>query len=276
MRRIAYLFALLASLTFGCQRSSDVIYEMDVRQFTAEGTFAAAVKELPRLKEQGVDILWMTDRRADEDSLKRFSRTARLSGFKIVLGWDYQGGFNHDVRMGNNLFAAMDRASRDSVKISAIRDFVAQAAAGEPSSEYSILYTIDPALGEESTGFGQLQDNMSMLTFTLPQGHPMIRSGQDSTYDYTSLAAARHDNPALMRGDVVILEDQWVPDGVLAFTRTYKKNEVLVMANFTDTYLTCALPEEMTWDDAVTGEALTDELICPLLEPWGWRILVRR
>ena len=36
-----------------------VLYQINTRQFTAEGTFAAAMQELPRLKELGVDILWL-------------------------------------------------------------------------------------------------------------------------------------------------------------------------------------------------------------------------
>ena len=32
---------------------------MNVRQYTPEGTFAAAQQELPRLKELGIDILWL-------------------------------------------------------------------------------------------------------------------------------------------------------------------------------------------------------------------------
>lgn len=35
-----------------------VIYEVNVRQYTKEGTFAAFRKHLPRLKELGVDVLW--------------------------------------------------------------------------------------------------------------------------------------------------------------------------------------------------------------------------
>lgn len=35
-----------------------VIYEVNLRQFTPEGTINAFVKELPRLKDLGVDILW--------------------------------------------------------------------------------------------------------------------------------------------------------------------------------------------------------------------------
>lgn len=36
-----------------------VLYQINTRQFTEEGTFRAAREELPRLKELGVDILWL-------------------------------------------------------------------------------------------------------------------------------------------------------------------------------------------------------------------------
>jgi glycosidase len=36
-----------------------VIYEVNIRQYTPEGTFKAFEKHLPRLKELGVDILWI-------------------------------------------------------------------------------------------------------------------------------------------------------------------------------------------------------------------------
>ena len=36
-----------------------VLYQINTRQFTREGTFAAAQQELPRLKDLGVDILWL-------------------------------------------------------------------------------------------------------------------------------------------------------------------------------------------------------------------------
>jgi 1,4-alpha-glucan branching enzyme len=35
------------------------IYQINTRQFTPEGTFRAAERELPRLKALGVDILWL-------------------------------------------------------------------------------------------------------------------------------------------------------------------------------------------------------------------------
>lgn len=37
----------------------DVIYEVNIRQYTPEGTFTAFEEHLPRLKEMGVDILWL-------------------------------------------------------------------------------------------------------------------------------------------------------------------------------------------------------------------------
>ncbi|HSG51571.1 MAG TPA: hypothetical protein VLA40_05645, partial [Rheinheimera sp.] len=36
-----------------------VIYQINTRQFTPEGTFNAAAKQLPRLKQLGATILWL-------------------------------------------------------------------------------------------------------------------------------------------------------------------------------------------------------------------------
>ena len=35
------------------------IYEVNIRQYTPEGTFAAFAKHLPRLRDMGVEILWL-------------------------------------------------------------------------------------------------------------------------------------------------------------------------------------------------------------------------
>ncbi len=70
------LFATILSVTFGAcaqqtterpvtnistpEWSTDAtIYEVNIRQFSKEGTFAAFQKELPRLKAMGVEILWL-------------------------------------------------------------------------------------------------------------------------------------------------------------------------------------------------------------------------
>lgn len=35
------------------------IYEVNIRQYTPEGTFNAFIKHLPRLRDMGIDILWI-------------------------------------------------------------------------------------------------------------------------------------------------------------------------------------------------------------------------
>ncbi|HOO85049.1 MAG TPA: alpha-amylase, partial [Prolixibacteraceae bacterium] len=82
MKKVVYIFIVL--LLWGCNSSPKkqgesakidstevvsqayfpewshdaVIYEVNVRQFTPEGTFEAFSEHLPRLKELGVEILW--------------------------------------------------------------------------------------------------------------------------------------------------------------------------------------------------------------------------
>lgn len=89
-----------------------VLYQINTRQFTNEGTFAAAQKELPRLKKLGVDILWLMpihpigkeNRKGtlgspysvqdyyainpefgNADDLRNFVKAAHEQGFKVIL-----------------------------------------------------------------------------------------------------------------------------------------------------------------------------------------------
>ena len=39
--------------------NSASIYEVNIRQYTEEGTFKAFEQHIPRLKDMGVDILWL-------------------------------------------------------------------------------------------------------------------------------------------------------------------------------------------------------------------------
>ena len=90
------------------------IYELNLRQFTAEGTLAAAERELPRLKAFGVGIVWLMpihpigeknrkgsrgspysvrDYRAVNpdygtlDDLRSFVKTAHSLGLRVILDW---------------------------------------------------------------------------------------------------------------------------------------------------------------------------------------------
>ena len=93
---------------------SATIYELNTRQFTPEGTFAAAMAHLPRLKRLGVDIIWLmpiheigrVNRKGSLgspysvkdyysvnpefgslDDLKRFVNAAHELGMHVILDW---------------------------------------------------------------------------------------------------------------------------------------------------------------------------------------------
>ncbi len=94
--------------------SDAVIYQLNTRQFTNEGTFAAAQEHLPRLAEMGVDIVWLMpihpigesnrkgsmgspysvlDYRAvnpelgTEEEFRAFVDAAHDLGLKVILDW---------------------------------------------------------------------------------------------------------------------------------------------------------------------------------------------
>ncbi|MCM3410225.1 alpha-amylase family glycosyl hydrolase [Metabacillus litoralis] len=113
-----------------------VIYEVNVRQYTSEGTFKAFEEHLPRLKNLGVDILWFMpihpiskEKRAGTlgsyyavqnytavnpefgtmDDFKRLVEKAHEMGFKILLdlvanhtGWDSEWMKNETWYKTNN------------------------------------------------------------------------------------------------------------------------------------------------------------------------------
>ena len=91
-----------------------VLYQINTRQFTPEGTFRAAQRELPRLKALGVDVLWLMpihpigekNRKGTlgspysvrdyygvnpefgtKDDLKAFIDAAHAQGMRVILDW---------------------------------------------------------------------------------------------------------------------------------------------------------------------------------------------
>lgn len=101
-------------LTHPAWSSDAVLYQLNTRQFTSEGTFAAAEKELPRLKALGADIIWLMpihpigekNRKGSLgspysvkdyfgvnpefgalDDLKSFVNAAHALGMHVILDW---------------------------------------------------------------------------------------------------------------------------------------------------------------------------------------------
>ena len=132
MKKLFFALCALAFMATGCQKQScedsqclsegrhpawaynATIYELNTRQLTEEGTFAAAEALLPELRENGIDILWIMPcqpigvltrkgtlgsyysiidycqinpefgTRAD---FEHFLKTAHDLGFKVILDW---------------------------------------------------------------------------------------------------------------------------------------------------------------------------------------------
>lgn len=152
--RSKLLIVSLALLLFaGCTKKSSsetpakhvdwayngVIYELNTRQFTPEGTFAAATDQLPLLQELGVDIIWVMPMQpigvegrkgtlgsyyaikdycavnpefGTEEDFQTFVDKAHSLGMKVILDWvanhtapdhpwTHKEGWHHRDSLGN-------------------------------------------------------------------------------------------------------------------------------------------------------------------------------
>ena len=132
--------------------------------------------------------------------------------------------------------------------------------------------------GTEFERMGDAAKVMAVLTFTLPNGQPLIYTGQEMGWNkrfeffekdhipawenneyaafYKEMTALRHNNAALAAGErggkIEYIED--VPAGVFAFTRAVEGNSVTVYANLT--------AEAVSFGDIN-------------LAAWGWNIITK-
>lgn len=142
--KLLFVVALIALMSYSCKQKPQtaidepqekctvqhpdwtrnaVIYEVNVRQYTKEGTFAAFEQHLPRLKELGVDVLWfmpihpiseknrkgtlgsyyavkdykgINPEYGTKEDFKRLVDKAHEAGFNVILDWvaNHTGGDN--------------------------------------------------------------------------------------------------------------------------------------------------------------------------------------
>jgi glycosidase len=115
------------------------MYELNVRQFSKEGTFNAIIPELPRLKKMGVDIIWLMpihpigvknrkgtlgsyyavkDYKAvnpefgDEKSFKELVDATHAAGMKLIIDWvaNHSSPDNVWVEQGHKDWYTLDSA----------------------------------------------------------------------------------------------------------------------------------------------------------------------
>lgn len=112
-----------------------VIYEVNIRQYTPEGTFTAFTKELPRLKALGVDILWIMP----VQPIGKMNRKGSLGSYYSIA--DYTA-INPEFGTEADFKAMVDAAHAQGLKV--ILDWVANHTAFDHhwASEHKDWYTL--------------------------------------------------------------------------------------------------------------------------------------
>ena len=128
------------------------IYEVNIRQFTAAGTFNAFVRELPRLKDMGVKTLWFmpvtpiaqknkkgslgsyyacSDYTAINpefgtlDDFKSLVKQAHEMGFKVIIDWvANHTGWDHIWTKEHPEYFLKDSATNDFKRASGMDDII--------------------------------------------------------------------------------------------------------------------------------------------------------
>ncbi|MGZ8516583.1 MAG: alpha-amylase family glycosyl hydrolase [Chitinophagaceae bacterium] len=128
------------------------IYEVNVRQYTAEGTFNAFSKEMPRLKEMGVQTLWfmpitpiaqknkkgsmgspyacsdytsINPEFGTLDDFKNLVQEAHRQGFKVIIDWvANHTGWDHIWTKQHPDYYLKDTATDDFKRASGMDDII--------------------------------------------------------------------------------------------------------------------------------------------------------
>ena len=114
------------------------IYEVNLRQYTSEGTFTAFAKHLPRLKDMGVEVLWfmpitpisVLNRKGtlgsyyacssfintnpefgSLDEFKQLVETIHAHGMKVIIDWvANHTGWDHEWTISHPDYYSQDHA----------------------------------------------------------------------------------------------------------------------------------------------------------------------
>jgi glycosidase len=217
------------------------------------------------------------------------------SAFDTTYGWD--------------LHHLMNAIARGEKSAADLRAYVESDAAAYPAPAMRLMFTSNHDenswSGSEFERMGDAAATFAALTFVLPQGQPLIYTGQEIGLDrrleffekdtvdgltdpqcgagwrelYTDLCRLRHTNAALAAGEDIapMIYMEGAPEDVMAFTREKDGRAVFCLFNLS------AEPQTVVVTDAVAGGYKTlaggqytltaDSSI--LLAPWQWMILTR-
>ena len=187
-----------------------------------------------------------------------------------------------DASYSWELHHMMNAIARGEKNIPELLEYLAKDAERHPADAFRLMFTSNHDenswAGTEFERMGDAAKVMAVLTFTLPNGQPLIYTGQEMGWNkrfeffekdhipawenneyaafYKEMTALRHNNAALAAGErggkIEYIED--VPAGVFAFTRAVEGNSVTVYANLT--------AEAVSFGDIN-------------LAAWGWNIITK-
>ena len=218
------------------------------------------------------------------------------SAFDTTYGWD--------------LHHLMNAIARGEKSAADLRAYVESDAAAYPAPAMRLMFTSNHDenswSGSEFERMGDAAATFAALTFVLPQGQPLIYTGQEIGLDrrleffekdtvdgltdpqcgagwrelYTDLCRLRHTNAALSAGEDIapMVYMEGAPEDVMAFTREKDGRAVFCLFNLS------AEPQTVVVTDSVAGGyktltggeyALTADSSI-LLAPWQWMIQIGR
>ena len=251
------------------------------------------------------------DMRAEMEQAMRFWMARGIDGFRCDMACEMPFDFwqtvipairndypqmywlaeGEDKELHNNSFDAsytwelhhlLNAIARGEKGVNELKEQIAKYAEEYPAEAFRLMFTSNHDenswAGTEFERMGDAAKVMAMLTFTLPNGQPLIYTGQEMGWNkrfeffekdhipawedneytafYKEMTALRHNNIALSAGErggkIEYIED--VPVGVFAFTRAVEGNSVTVYANLTK--------EAVSFGDIN-------------LAAWGWNIITK-
>lgn len=206
-----------------------------------------------------------------------------------------------DATYAWELHHLMNAVAQGKKDIQDLKDYIARDAEKLPATAFRLMFTSNHDenswSGTEFERMGDASDVMEVLCFTLPQGQPLVYTGQETGLDrrleffekdpvtdwspnrytdfirtLTELKHANHVLDAGERGGKFAYLDGY-PENVLAFSRTADDDSVTVIANLspeTETVVVTVSGREVFGNtEVVEGTAVE-------LEPWGYMVLEKK